>query len=112
MLNATFQRFEKGRNMYNTRMLVLPECVPGLVALMEDGMRWLDTLLSGRNTIVPQRFSVADIILFAALDFGRGVGLSQPADLSHLAHWFQETAARPSAELSLHPRSRQTGIHY
>lgn len=110
-LYAAFH-YGKGLEMYKTRMHVLPECVPGLVALMRDGMEWLDALLPERTTIVPQRFTVADIVLFAALDFGTGVGWPLPAELRHLERWFSATAARSSAEASLHPRSQQTGIHY
>jgi glutathione S-transferase len=110
-LYAAFH-YGKGFEMYKTRMLVLPECVPGLVALMEDGMRWLNALLSEHSTIVPRRLTIADIVLFAAIDFGAGVGWPLPIDLPHLARWFQGIADRPSAEFRLHPRSLQTGIHY
>lgn len=99
-------------NMYKTRMVVLPECVPGLVALMHDGLTWLNNLLGDRITVVPQRFTVADIVLFAALDFGAGVGWPIPADLLHINRWFRATQERPSASASLHTRSQRTGIHY
>ncbi|MHB1750822.1 MAG: glutathione binding-like protein [Acidithiobacillus sp.] len=75
-------------------------------------MRWLNALLSEHSTIVPRRLTIADIVLFAAIDFGAGVGWPLPIDLPHLARWFQGIADRPSAGFSLHPRSLQTGIHY
>lgn len=110
-LYAAFH-YGKGLAMYKSRMVVLPECVPGLEKLMQDGLRWLDALLAGRSVIVPERFTIADIVLFSALDFGTGVGWPLPDDLQNLKRWFSTTQARPSAEASLHPRSRQTGIHY
>lgn len=110
-LYAAFH-YGKGLSMYQERMVVLPECVPGLVTLMVDGMRWLDALLAGRTTIVPHRFTIADIALYAAVDFGSSVGLGIPEDLRALRHWFVDVSGRPSAEASLHPRSKQTGIHY
>jgi len=98
--------------MYKSRMVVLPESVSGFKALMHDGLSWLNHLLSDTNTIVPGRFTVADITLFAALDFGSSIGWSLPEELQHLNQWFEKTAARQSVAASLHPKSAQTGVHY
>lgn len=98
--------------MYRTRMVVRPECTNGFKALMLDGMAWLDPLLSGTPTVVPERFTVADIGLFVALDFAASIGWPIPGSLRHLERWFQTTAERPTARASLHPKSSQTGVHY
>jgi len=98
--------------MYKSRMVVLPESVAGFKALMHDGLLWLNDLLSDTNTIVPGRFTVADITLFAALDFGSSIGWSLPTELLHLNQWFETIAARPAVAASLHPKSAQTGVHY
>jgi len=99
-------------DMYKNRMVVLPESVAGFKALMHDGLAWLNDLLPATNTIVPGRFTVADITLFAALDFGASIGWLLPAELMHLNQWFEATAARPAIAASLHPKSAQTGVHY
>ena len=57
---------------------MLPEAADGLKATARDNLAWLDKLLAGKTWIVGDRFTVADIILYCALDFGRGVG--QPVD--------------------------------
>jgi len=98
--------------MYKSRMVVLPESVAGFKALMHDGLLWLNDLLPDTDTIVRGRFTVADITLFAALDFGSSIGWSLPAELKHLNQWFESTAARPAVAASLHPKSAQTGVHY
>jgi len=98
--------------MYKTRMVVLPDCVPGFKSLMHDGLSWLNGLLSNTSTIIPGRFTVADITLFVALDFGVSIGWSLPPELQHLNQWFETTAERPSVVASLHHKSAQTGIHY
>jgi len=98
--------------MYKSRMVVLPESVAGFKALMHDGLLWLNDLLSDTNTIVPGRFTVVDITLFAALDFGSSIGWSLPTELLHLNQWFETIAARPAVAASLHPKSAQTGVHY
>ncbi len=99
-------------DMYKNRMVVLPESVADFKVLMHDGLVWLNDLLVGRNSIVPGRFTVADITLFAALDFGSSIGWSLPAELNHLNQWFEAIAARPSIAASLHAKSAQTGVHY
>jgi len=98
--------------MYKTRMLVLPDCVPGFKALMYDGLSWLDGLLPDADTIVPGRFTVVDIALFAALDFADSIGWPLAPELHQINQWFATTAARPAAASSLHHKSVQTGVHY
>ena len=65
---------------------------------MRDKLAWLDGLLAGRQFLCGDRFTLADIVLFSALDFGRTVG--QPFDpaLGNLAAWFERIGARPSAQ--------------
>jgi len=98
--------------MYKTRMVVLPDCVPGFKALMYDGLSWLDGLLPDADTIVPGRFTVVDIALFAALDFADSIGWPLAPELHQINQWFATTAARPAAASSLHHKSVQTGVHY
>jgi glutathione S-transferase len=54
--------------------------------------------MAGRDTIVPKRLTLADIVLFAFLEFGGTVG--QPLDpaLKNLGAWFEKLKARPSAQ--------------
>ncbi|AWP22862.1 glutathione S-transferase family protein [Acidiferrobacter sp. SPIII_3] len=89
--------------MYRSRMVILPDCVDGFKALMHDGLGWLDGQMEGRATIVPGRYTVADIALFAALDFAQSVGFSWSAGHTNLVSWFAAIAARPAARASLHP---------
>ena len=55
-------------------------------------------------------FTVADIILYCALEFGAGV--KQPLDpsLKNVNAWFKRVDSRPSAKSSLHPASATTGM--
>ena len=102
-------RFAEGLALFQPRMRVLPEAADGLKATVRDHLAWLDGLVGGRRWIVPDRFTVADVILYCALDFGRGVG--QPLDpaLKNVGAWFDRVAARPSAASSLHPMSSAIG---
>src|ERR1700722_16711473 len=67
-------RYAEGAQMFKDRMRIIPEASPGLKATVQDNVKWLDNLLEGKEYIAGNRFTVADIILFAALDFRSGIG--------------------------------------
>jgi glutathione S-transferase len=104
-------RFSEGLELFRSRMRVLPEAAEGLKATARDNLAWLDRLLEGRQFIAGDRFTMADIILFCATDFGASV--NQPLDdgLTNLAAWKQRVSSRPSAVASLHPMSAATGMN-
>ena len=103
-------RFAEGLSLFQPRMRVLPEAADGLKATVRDNLGWLDGLVAGRSFIVPDRFTIADVILYCALDFGRGVGQPLDPKAKSLAAWFERISARPSAAASLHPTSSAIGF--
>ncbi|MEW5686208.1 MAG: glutathione S-transferase family protein [Pseudomonadota bacterium] len=92
-------RFAEGLAMFEPRMRCLPEAAPGLKAVAQDGVAWLEAQFKG-PWICGERFTLADILLFGFLDFGAMVG--QPLDGKHarLTDWFARMRARPSAAAS------------
>jgi glutathione S-transferase len=102
-------RFAEGLALFQQRMRVLPEAADGLKATARDNLEWLDGLLAGKQFIAGDRFTIADIILYCALDFGRGVGQEFDPSLKNVAAWFERVGARPSAKASLHPMSDAIG---
>jgi glutathione S-transferase len=100
-------RFAEGFELFKNRVPCAPEAAPGLKMISQARLKWLDGLIAGREYLVPNRFSIADIILYCALDFASGVGQKiDPADTNVVA-WFKRIEARPSAAASLHPASAQ-----
>jgi glutathione S-transferase len=91
-------RFGAGLPLFKDRIRTLPDASDGLKAIARDGFAWLDGQLAGRDTIVPGRFTLADVTLFAFAEFGGMVG--QPLDpaLKNVARWFEKTGARESAK--------------
>ena len=91
-------RYAEGLPLFKDRMRTVPEAAPGLKLIAQDGLKWLDGQLAGRDTIVPGRFTLADIALFAFADFAAMVG--QPADpsLENVSNWLAKTKGRPSAQ--------------
>jgi glutathione S-transferase len=92
-------RYGEGLRLFENRLRVLPEASAGLKAVAQDGVQWLEANFQG-PWIAGDRFTLADILLFAFLDFGGTVG--QPLDPKNkkIADWFERVKARPSAAAS------------
>ena len=103
-------RYAEGLELFRPRMRVLPEAADGLKAIVRDKLAWLDALIRGRPFIAGERFTIADIILFVALDFGGSVGQPLDPTLEHVGAWRARVAARPSAAGSLHPMADAVGM--
>jgi len=90
-------RFSEGLKLFETRIRCIPEAAPALKLTAQEKLAWLDGLIEGRSFICGERFSMADVMLFAFLDFARQMG--QPFDeaLSTIPGWFARMAARESA---------------
>ena len=93
-------RFAEGLMLFKDRLHTIPQAADDLKAIAREKLAWLDGLMAGNQFIAGKRFTLADIFLFAFLDFGRSVG--QPLDpaLKWLPGWFERVGARPSAEAS------------
>jgi glutathione S-transferase len=93
-------RFAEGLPLFEGRLRCLPEAAAGLKAVARDGVEWLEGEFKG-PWLVGDRFTLADILLFAFLDFGGQVG--QPLDpaFGRLTEWFGRVKARPSAAASV-----------
>ena len=98
-------RYGEGFEMFKTRMRVLPEAAPGLKQIVQDKLKWLEGLMDGKQFIAGERFTIADIILYCALDFGAGMGQPIDPSLTRVKAWFDRVDSRPSAKSSLHPSS-------
>jgi len=100
-------RFAEGLDLFKNRVPCEPDAAPGLKRIVQARLKWLDKLIAGRDFIVPNRFTIADIILYCGMDFAGGVGQKiDPAD-ANVTAWFKRIEARPSAASSLHPASAQ-----
>ena len=56
-------------------------------------------LLEGKQYIAGNRFTVADIILYCALDFGGSVRQTIDPSLKNVNAWFKRVDSRPSAQV-------------
>jgi len=90
-------RFAEGLKLFNARIRCIPQAADDLKLIAKEKLAWLDGQIAGREFICGDRFTLADILLFAFLQFAATV--RQPLDPAnaHLAAWFDRVAARPTA---------------
>lgn len=93
-------RYAEGLRLFKDRIHTIPQAADDLKAIAREKLAWLDGLASGNQFVVGARFTLADILLFAFLDFGRTVGQPIDPSLKWVNDWFERVAARPSAAAS------------
>ena len=66
---------------------------------VRDSARWVDEMLAAQPWIAGERFTIADITAFCALEFARGLLRFKPGEegFAALQAWRDKMAARPSA---------------
>jgi glutathione S-transferase len=66
---------------------------------MRDTARWLDAEMAHQPFVAGERFTIADITAFCALEFARGLMKFRPGaeGMAHLQAYRDRIAARPSA---------------
>ncbi|MBV1877007.1 MAG: glutathione S-transferase family protein [Pseudomonadales bacterium] len=91
-------RFGEGLGLFKDRIITLPEASDGLKKIAQANLKWLDEQIAGKQFIVGDRFTLADVLLFCFVTFGAGIGQAVPAELKNITAWQARVAARPSAE--------------
>jgi len=90
-------RFSPGLKIFQNRIRVIPEAADGLKATARDKLAWLDGQIAGREFIAGAKLTMADIFLFAFVDFLGNVGQKLDPGLVNLTAWYGRMKARPSA---------------
>jgi len=90
-------RYAEGLMLFKDRIHTIPQAADDLKAIAQEKLAWLDGLMNGNQFIAGARFTLADIFLFAFLDFGRTVGQPIDPNLKWINPCFERVASRPSA---------------
>jgi glutathione S-transferase len=90
-------RFAEGLKMFQDRVHCIPQAADDLKTTARKRLTWLDGQMDSKPFVAGSKLTMADILLFAFLDFMKGVG--QPLDPANknLTPWFERMKARPSA---------------
>ena len=90
-------RYGEGLKMFQNRMRCLPEASPGLKAIAQDKIAWLEGLMDGRQFLCGNRISLADVLLYCFLAFGKQVGQDIAPENKNVTAWFERMKARPTS---------------
>ncbi len=92
-------RYAEGLQIFESRMITIPEAADGLKRIAQAKLTWLDEQMSdGRAFIAGANLSMADILLYSMMVFFAGVGQPVNAENTNVQAWFDRMAARPSAQ--------------
>lgn len=64
-------------------------------------LKVLDRQLAGRDWLAADRLTIADIVAFIGLDFGRLIKLAPPPELENVCRWHKAMGARPAAKAGM-----------
>ena len=70
-------------------------------AMAARGLEMLDERLAGRDWLAAERITIADIVAFVGIDFGRLIRFRPPEGLVNLARWAGAMRERPAAKAGL-----------
>lgn len=90
-------RYGEGLKMFQDRIRCIPQAAADLKAIAQDRLAWLDRLIGGKEFVCGGRLTLADIMLFAFVDFFAKVGQPLNPELTNIAAWYGRIKARPSA---------------
>lgn len=90
-------RYAEGLKMFSQRMHCIPAAADDLKAIARGNLTWLNGLIAGRAFICGDRLTMADVMLFAFLEFAAGVRQKLDPANDNLVAWYGRMAERPSA---------------
>ena len=90
-------RFAEGLKIFQNRVRCIPQAADDLKATARDKLVWLDGLMGSNPFVAGSKLTMADIMLFAFLDFMKGVGQPLDPGAKNLPAWFERMKGRPSA---------------
>jgi len=90
-------RNAEGKELFDGRMTLIPHAADDLKSIAQEKLTWLDGQMAGKQFVCGDRFSLADVLLYAFLDFGAQVGQSLNEDNKNIIAWMERVMGRPSA---------------
>lgn len=89
-------RATTGRPMFEPRMAVVSQDAGAeMLELGRGKLKWLDEQMQGRTWVCGERYTLADIMLYAFVAFGQQMKLVSLDGMTWLPDWFARAAARP-----------------
>ena len=90
-------RFAEGLKMFQDRLHCIPQAADDLKKTAARNLAWLDQQMEGKQFVAGDRLTMADILLFAFVNFFADIGQAPDASLKNVNGWLERMRARPSA---------------
>lgn len=90
-------RYAEGAPIFEGRMRLIPHAADDLKTLAQEKVTWLNGQMAGKSYVCGERFTLADVLLFAFLEFGTQVGQPLNEDNTTIMAWYDRVKARTSA---------------
>ena len=90
-------RFSQGLKLFENRIHCIPQAADDLKATAQEWLTKLDGMIAGRDFIVGNRLTLADILLSVFLQFGANVGQPINPANANIVALVERMKARPSA---------------
>ena len=98
VFNAVTGTFRNTHDFFKGRIPQVPEWGEVCRGSAEKRLAWLDEVLTDREFIAGERFTVADITALCGIDFGRVSQIVIQPEQKNLARWHEAVSSRPSAK--------------
>jgi glutathione S-transferase len=96
---ANAYRFGEGNDFFRSRILTAPEAAPGLKAVAQDRLKWLDGQMADRRPyLCGKRFTLGDILLYCFVTFFAKVGQPINPANENVVAWIERVGQRPSTK--------------
>ncbi|QIB65900.1 glutathione S-transferase family protein [Kineobactrum salinum] len=92
-------RYSEGLEYFKDRIRTIPHAAADLKQLAQDRITWLDDQMAGKQFVCGDRFTLADILLFAFLEFGARFNQPLNPGNNNIVAWYKRVEARPSASI-------------
>jgi glutathione S-transferase len=89
-------RFGEGLGFFKDRITTLPEASEGMKRIAAEKIAWLDGLMAGREFVCGDRITLADVLLYCVLAFGKTVGQPYAESNQNIHAWFERMSGRAS----------------
>jgi glutathione S-transferase len=90
-------RFGEGLPLFQERITTLPEASEGMKRIATEKIAWLNEQMNGREFVCGDRISLADVLLFCFLAFGKSIGQPYDEANQNIHAWFERMSQRDSA---------------
>lgn len=89
-------RFSDGLPLFKDRVHVIPQAADDFKQIAQEQLAKLDGQIAGQDFVCGDRFTMADVLLFAFTEFGSAIGQAIDPKCENLQAWYARVAARPS----------------